>query len=181
MFFKKVNKSSRKEMIAFLRNHFRYYTMNSWNLSKSYANRVKLHDLQIPSEFIDKAYAFIEAECDDYDFDVADKINEFKVKTGYGAGFNGRSNGYIVLYDTKRENGCLHTITRGIDDNEDFEEWSIEELRERTRLVEAFDKLCDDIRDIFIDYVKSVKIETVTEMVPITKIVASIPDPVPDI
>lgn len=38
---KKVNTKDRKEMIAFLKNHFRYDTMNSWNRSTSYANNVK--------------------------------------------------------------------------------------------------------------------------------------------
>lgn len=34
---------------------------------------------------------------------------------------------------------------RSVDENEDFEEWSIEELRERCRVVERFDILCDSI------------------------------------
>lgn len=29
--------------------------------------------------------------------------------------------------------------------DEDFRDWSIEKLRERVRLVEEFDRLCDDI------------------------------------
>ena len=38
-----------------------------------------------------------------------------------------------------------YVFGRGIDENDDFKEWSIDELRERCRLVERFDSLCDDI------------------------------------
>lgn len=34
---------------------------------------------------------------------------------------------------------------QNVDMNEDFEEWSAEELRDRVQLVEEFDRLCDDI------------------------------------
>jgi len=32
-----ATQATKEEMIAFLRDHFRYYTMNSWNRSTSYA------------------------------------------------------------------------------------------------------------------------------------------------
>lgn len=176
MFAKDIDKRSREKMISFLRNHFRYYTMNSWNLLTSYANNVKINNLQLPNDLANKAYDFLCAECDDYNFDIRDRISEFMEETGYSAGFNGRSDGYIVLYDTKRENDRLYTIVNSIDDNDDFEDWSLDELRERTKLVEAFDKLCDDIRDIFIYYVENAQIETVTTMQPVKKTIAKIPD-----
>ncbi len=34
---------------------------------------------------------------------------------------------------------------RSTDQYEDFEDWSLEELRERVKLVQSFDQLCDDI------------------------------------
>ena len=34
---------------------------------------------------------------------------------------------------------------RGVDMNEDFEDWSIYELQQRTELVQEFDRLADDI------------------------------------
>ena len=39
MFYKEVNVKKRGEMITFLKKHFRYPTMNSWNRSTSYADR----------------------------------------------------------------------------------------------------------------------------------------------
>lgn len=39
---------------------------------------------------------------------------------------------------------------RGIDSDADFEDWTVDELKDRVKLVQDFDKLCDDI----VDYVK---------------------------
>ena len=55
----KVDMRSREAMVAFLAGHFRYNTMNSWNRSKSYANCVKIHHLDLPREQMDKAWAMI--------------------------------------------------------------------------------------------------------------------------
>lgn len=162
MFTKKVDKRSRVKMIAFLQNHFRYSTMNSWNNMTSYANCVKLSNLQIPSELSIKAYDFICAECDEYNNDIEIMRHEFYNKTGYTIGFNGRSGGYIVLYDTKLDdNDQVCILPHEIDQYEDFSDWSVDMLRERVELVQAFDKCCDDIRNLFIDYVANTTVKTV--------------------
>jgi len=38
---------------------------------------------------------------------------------------------------------------------EDFEDWDMESLRDRVNLVQCFDKLCDEVRDLFIDICRS--------------------------
>ena len=48
MYSKQVDKRYRETMISFLKNHFRYNTMNSWNRSTSYANTIKLHNVEKP-------------------------------------------------------------------------------------------------------------------------------------
>lgn len=63
MFFKEVDKNDRNAMIEFLSNHFRYYTMNSWNRLTSYANNVKIYNLPIDTEIHDKAYDFLSERC----------------------------------------------------------------------------------------------------------------------
>ena len=50
MFYKEVNVKKRGEMITFLKKHFRYPTMNSWNRSTSYANCIKLHKIDKPTD-----------------------------------------------------------------------------------------------------------------------------------
>ena len=43
----------------------------------------------------------------------------------------------------------LSVSNAGIDEERDFENWSMEQLRARVRVVEAFDSACDDIRVAF--------------------------------
>lgn len=111
-FEKKVDLRSNKQIIDFLTNHFRYYTMNPWNKVTSYANNIKLYNIGLNKELENKAY---DAICDE---DFTDELYEniyfsilhFKDKYGYDVGMNGRSNGYLVLYDTEiDENGITCT------------------------------------------------------------------------
>lgn len=174
-FQKEINLDDRNEMITFLKEHFRYYTMNSWNQSTSFANKVKLHSLDIPDDIYDKAYQFLDAECPEYHYDVHALITAFECDTGYTAGFNGRSSGYIVMYDTELRNGnrCI-MIGRNIGQYDDYDEFEDDELRSWTKLVQRFDKLCDDIRDLFIETVQNCTISTETYMIPQTKLVANL-------
>jgi hypothetical protein len=137
--------------------------MNSWNQSTSYANNVKLYNLDIPDEYMDLAYEIIcgDVECVDWEFTVQDIMNEFLEDTGYAMGFNGRSGGYIVMYDTKRDSNGKYQIYpgRNIDMYEDFKDWSMNELKERVSLVMKFDEACDMLRDTFIDILKHSKIQ----------------------
>lgn len=55
-FSKQIDTDSRQTMAEFLANHFRYYTMNSWNRLTSYANNVKIQNLSLSSEQASKAY-----------------------------------------------------------------------------------------------------------------------------
>ena len=188
----KVDRRSRKAMIAFLEGHRRYDTMNSWNRSTSYANCVKIHHLDLTREQMDKAWAMLDmAEV----FDVIHGIlHEWSAahEWRWQVGFNGRSGGYLVLYqggldyknaktaqcDTcgkltwHKENvscttsGCAGTLKvlekpraqvvtypgRGLDQSEDFGEWSMDSLRDRVKLVQEFDQLCDAVVAEFLYY-----------------------------
>lgn len=192
MFFQSVDMRSRKAMIDFLQNHFRYNTMNSWNNSTSYANNMKIHRLGLTSEIEDKAWELLDVE------DAYSRINILVDDWGesndyqWQAGFNGRSGGYLVLYQggvepsehksfcrfcgqrnfkTVEETGnkcgrcgeagrinyktppkrIFRYYGRDTDQGEDFEDWSIEDLRSRVKLVQSFDQLCDDIVSELID------------------------------
>jgi hypothetical protein len=164
MFESKVDMRSRKAMINFLVSHYRYSTLNAWNGSTSYANNVKVHRLDIPKELRDKAWDFVLTDADMWELECEYQflIDEFKDETGYDAGFNGRSGGYLVLYDTGWDysNGKATLVTypgRSIDsdDPELFEDWGVSELRERVKIVQRFDKLCDDMRTTFIYYLEN--------------------------
>ena len=97
---------SRKDMIAFLAAHFRYSTANSWNGLSSYAANVKLHKLHFPTREVEsQAYDLL--QCDGV-FDEAGVnaiLDEFKERHNfeYAIASNGRSGGYMVLYDMERK------------------------------------------------------------------------------
>lgn len=165
MFRKEVDYTNREEMIEFLENHFRYWTMNSWNRSSSYANNVKIYNLNLPEEIRDRAWDYVcgSLECDEIDYLIQDEIAMFRADTGFDAGFNGRSGGYIVMYDTDWKKGELVTFPgRSIDADVDFydeDEWDLISLRERVNLVQRFDQMCDYIREGMIDFLQDSTIE----------------------
>lgn len=96
MFYKKVDKRNKQEMIDFLANHFRYFTMNSWNNSTGWANNVKIPKV-IPSKYQDAVFELMQT--DDFYMSIGDILNDFDMMYNYQyqAGINGRSGGYIVM------------------------------------------------------------------------------------
>jgi len=198
MFNKKIDKRNRKQMIEYLKNHFRYDTMSSWNNSTSYANNMKIYNV-IPSELQDKVSELMQT--DEFYMEINERIREFDKEHDYSfqAGFNGRQGSYLVLYIGKVEYETIYkfepssygdrdytdqygwmskkeAIKRGlykkevkrigsypgrsIDQNEDFEDFEMYQLRNRVKLVQNFDRLCTDIVNLTIDLAKN---ETVIE------------------
>ena len=52
MFYKKgIDITNDKQMFNFIKNHFEYYTMNSWNRLASIANNVKLHRMHLTGDW----------------------------------------------------------------------------------------------------------------------------------
>ena len=51
MFYKKgIDITNAKQMFKFLRGHYMYDTMNSWNGLKSIANNVKIYNLKLDGD-----------------------------------------------------------------------------------------------------------------------------------
>jgi hypothetical protein len=92
-------------MIAFLRDHFRYDTMNSWNQSTSYAVRIKISQLNLSKEDTNACYEMLEAEgifdCSGFNEVLHDF--ERRHEDEWQIGSNGRSGGYLVLYQGGRK------------------------------------------------------------------------------
>lgn len=168
MFYKKVNYNSNKECFEFLTNHFEYNTLNSWNGLRSIANNVKVYKL--PD--VDDSEALEALEEDDYttiNMCIRDWEDEHP---GYKVGFNGRSGGYLVLYNDRNNDHCF-------DDDydspckfrkEDYNDWvkcvqddygSLKnyhyQLVEQVKLVQEFDKLCDNLVDVLKELIKEMK------------------------
>lgn len=155
MFYKKgIDITNDKQMFNFLKNHFEYWTANSWNRLGSIANNVKLYNLNLSGDW-GVAYDLLAAgeyeTINDMLMIWADLHNGFEVN------FNGRSGGYLVLCND--DNNC-HVLPDEIAESEDYEEYkrycreyygSVKANRADlvfyTKLVQDFDKLCDELRD----------------------------------
>ena len=159
-----VDISSVKSMFEFLAGHFKYYTQNSWNKKKSYANDVKLYNLKIDEKKYPMVFDMVMGnvvggryDSDDFEFDQAYAISKFEEEhPGYRVGFNGTSYGYLVLY----ADGCGTAIPDWLDSG-DYEDWKNylheysefvryykSELRALVKVVRDFDSLCDELADI---------------------------------
>lgn len=150
MFYKSVNKNNNKDMFDFLKNHFRYYTLNYWNRLTSIGNNVKVYKLGLDYKILELL------EIDNY-FTINTMIEDWELEhKDYSVGFNGRMGGYLVLYNKENNrNSCVLDDYFENDTYEDFKEdikrdyGSLKEyhsrLVEQVELVQDFDKLCDDL------------------------------------
>ena len=192
-------------MTDYLQGHFRYDTMNGWNHSTSYAHNLKIHALGLTSR--QTADLMVMMGCSNAYEAVDSLIWTFGCRHDWKwqAAFNGRSGGYLVLYQggqkpsewksyctacgqrnykTVEESGfrcgrCggetrrnysvppmdIFTYSgKNTDMDEDFADWTMDDLRERVRTVEEFDQLCDKIIEeaVYISEHFEVKEETYT-------------------
>lgn len=263
---KQVDQRSRKAMVAFLANHYRYDTMNSWNRATSYANCVKVDRLGLTRAQVDKAHEVMSVPY--WNSDIQYVLDDFTEDTQgrWTIGFNGRMSGYLVLYESHYEttdhksrcrscgqlnfksvvqltedpnerviaqeilksanswrsevylgqsaiaalplsdeeklilinrlrpglkdgtldNKCgacgaegergranltqgirrLIVNSRGVDQDADFDDWSMSQLRERVNLVRRFDEVCDEMRAAFIDLLDSSEVVEEVVMTP---------------
>ena len=212
LFSKRVDKRSRAEMTAYLSGHFRYNTMNSWNRSTSYACNMKLYKLGLDQETEDKLWDMIQVP-EFYEW-LNERIEDFNWQHNYlwQAGWNGRSGGYLVLYQggtkpsgyrsyctkcgqknytsvAETGNWCgvcneearvdyikppmqiFSFPGRNVDMDEDFEDWSLYELQQRTELVQEFDRLADDIVAEALYIAQNHSVEERTVYMPTTELV----------
>ena len=212
LFFQRVDKRSRAEMTAYLSGHFRYNTMNSWNRSTSYACNMKLYKLGLDRGTEDKLWDMIQVP--EFYERLNERIEDFNWQHNYlwQAGWNGRSGGYLVLYqggtkpsryrsyctkcgqknytsvaETGNWSGVCNEEARvdyikppmqifsfpgrDVDMDEDFEDWSLYELQQRTELVQEFDRLADDIVAEALYIAQNHSVEERTVYMPTTELV----------
>jgi len=211
MFYKEVDKRHRDTMIAYLKKHFRYHTMNSWNGSTSYANNIKLYNLDKPAD-IDEQTWWEMLEITQWQERLSDLLEDFSRKHNWQwqAGINGRSGGYLVLYrggikPSGYKSYCTNCgqknyqpVPEGqigicgrcdaearvnfkqthmqvftwpgkeIDMYEDFDSWTLRELRERVDLVQEFDNLCETIVEEYFYICRNYRITGQEVLVPKT-------------
>jgi hypothetical protein len=166
MFYKNgIDITNDKQMFNFLKDHYTYSTLNSWNGLRSIANNVKIYKLGLSGDCYN-ALAFLQS--DEY-FTINTLIEEWEYEhKGYKVGFNGRSGGYLVLYNADNNRSILPDEIDESEDYEEYKRWCKEycgsvkgnrsDLVFYTKLVQDFDKLCDELRD-FCDELSKLKFE----------------------
>lgn len=167
MFYVKgIDITNDKQMFNFLKNHYQYYTMNSWNGLKSIANNVKLYRLELSGDWV-TALNFLNSGS--YD-DINSMIDDWQYEhPGYVAGFNGSSGGYLVLYNSDNNKTILPDEVDYNDTYEGYKEMCREyfgsvkaaryKLVEAVKLVQDFDRLCDQLKD-YCDYLSKLNFAT---------------------
>lgn len=169
MFYQKgINLSNAKQMFEFITGHFTYDTMNSWNRLESIANNVKLYNLHLDGDWSNAmGYLFDEYDIGGLQEEISDMIKDWEYwHPGYSLGFNGRSGGYLVIYNKEKDGRVnFRNILPDFlqDDNyenfkEDCKEYyggvkaRLSDLRFYTELIRDFDKLCDDMTKLVSKY-----------------------------
>jgi len=99
MYYKEVDKRYKESLTKYLRKHFRYNTMSSWNKSTSYANNIKLYNIDKP-DCVDDDTFWEMIGLTEWQEKLSDLLEDFGRRHDWlwQAGINGRSGGYVVLY-----------------------------------------------------------------------------------
>ena len=155
MFYKTgIDITNDRQMFEFLKNHFEYWTANSWNRLGSIANNVKMYNLKLTGDWSVAYDLLASGEYETINFMIEDWCREHP---GYMVFFNGRSGGYLVLGNSEDNRHILPECIIDVDTYDDYKERCREdygsvkanrdELRYYTKLVQDFDRLCDELRD----------------------------------
>lgn len=155
-----------RDKFNYIKNHETYFTMNSWNGLSSIANNVKVYNLGLPEIQKNKLYDFIECE------NFYNEINFLIHHSGLKVGFNGRSSGYLVLYN--KDNNCsavddcyynFESYKEFLDCEKDGKNFRVAQenckciIENDFNLVKEFDILCDGIRDYIIYLLDNAEVE----------------------
>lgn len=175
--FNKTNKKmTLSDKFDYLKNHFTYWTMNSWNGLKSIANNIKLWNLGLNNEQLFKAFEIIcdEDLSEELWFDLKTYIRDFEDEhPGYQIYSNGRSDGYLVLMNEENNSNVLSSEILDYNSYKDavkslceYEGYSYKDSQNHMRyvierdfdLVVDFDKTCDFMLEDFVYKIDNCKI-----------------------
>lgn len=169
-FRKELDMDNLEELKEFIESHARYYTLHSWNNSKSWSHCVKVHHLPLTHEECMKAFDLLEV--DEVNEGIRDLIHEWEIarKFEWQVGFNGRSSGYIVLYSGgKRPDGQVFSWPgRGVDEDLDFTDWTLEDYQDKAKFISEFDLLADELLTAFVGYIENYDVQDEVIHVPRT-------------
>ena len=178
-FFDGLKEKTLESKFEYIKDHFTYDIMNSWNNLESIANNVKIFNLKLTREQENRFFELVNID-EEYIYDTLnDDIELFKDLGDFNIFYNGRNGGYLVIVpDFKLYNKNMNILDLFFSDNiyeyNTFKEYKKEsldssygydntdfndKLEECYFLLKAFDKLCDILRADLIYILNNAKIE----------------------
>lgn len=160
-----------KQMFNFLKGHPTYYVANPNNAIKSIAHDVKLYKLGLSGDWGTAYNLLANGEYDTINWMIQQWCD---AHPGFEVYFNGRSGGHLVLTAGNSCNSSKTVLNEDIaycNDYEEYKEYCKEcygsvkanrsDLVFYTKLVQDFDRLCDQLRD-YCDELSNMKFEVMT-------------------
>ena len=162
-----VDITNDKQMFNFLKGHTTYYTANSWNGLESVAHNVKLYNLGLTGDWGTAYDLLANGEYDTINYTIQQWCEDHR---GFEVYFNGRSGGYLVLTPDDHCGTMLPDYVEYCDNYDEYKSYCKEyygsvkanrsDLVFYTKLVQDFDKLCDQLRD-YCDELSNLKFEVI--------------------
>lgn len=164
----KTKPRKKREMIEFLSNHERYYTIDLSHLNTTYARCVHPTDMGFPDEAtLEKAYDFLDIP--EITVLVTEEFQDFASRWNsfWTIEFNRRNKNYIILLNSDVSDfGDLHVFTSGVDVDVDYDLVVFPQLKHMSDVVWDFDQTVDRICKKIIEFVQTHEIEEHVIMVP---------------
>lgn len=179
IFFTGLKEKTLESKFEYIKEHYTYNVMNSWNNLESIANNVKIWNLELTSEQIDKFLELLDIDSD-YIYDILNiLIEDFEDITGTQIFFNGSNGGHLVMipkFDEYRKWKnildlffddniyCYETLKEFKKDSTDTAYGYTKEdinnkLEQCYYLLKSFDLLCDLLREELIYILDNAKIK----------------------
>ena len=179
IFFTGLKEKTLESKFEYIKEHYTYNVMNSWNNLESIANNVKIWNLELTNEQIDKFLELLDIDSD-YIYDILNiLIEDFEDITGTQIFFNGRNGGHLVKipkFDEYRKWKnildlffddniyCYETLKEFKKDSTDTAYGYTKEdinnkLEQCYYLLKSFDLLCDLLREELIYILDNAKIK----------------------
>lgn len=189
VYFEGLKEKTISSKFQYIKEHFTYYIINSWNGLKTVGNNVKIWNLQLTDKQRDRFFEIIDID-NDYIYDnLGFNLQEFEDLTNMEVCFNGRCGGYLIIspkFETYSKTTSIMDMFFSDDiyqfkDYAEFKKDSLdieylendmkmldEKIEDCYYLIKAFDKLCDILRTELIYLLDNAKIEEEIETIEIT-------------
>lgn len=185
LFFTGLKERTLESKFEYIKEHFTYDIMNSWNALESIANNVKIWNLKLTNEQSDKFFELLDVD-NDYIYDSLNfTIKDFEDITDTDIFFNGRNGGYLVIVPKfSKYNKNMNILDLFFSDNiydyetlKEFKKDSLDtsygytnedinkNLEECYYLLKSFDLLCDLLREELIYILNNAEIKEEKKMV----------------